>query len=57
MAQLALMLYASANDNEELAKAHAPIGAVRAPNKLSMRLFLETYKECCDLSSEGLGVP
>ena len=57
MAQLVLMLYASANDNEELAKAHAPIGAVRAPNKLSMRLFLETYKECCDLSSEGLGVP
>ena len=56
MAQLALMLHALINDNKELAKAHALIGAVEATEKLPARLFLEAYKECkecCDLGSES----
>jgi KaiC/GvpD/RAD55 family RecA-like ATPase len=54
MAQLAFMLYALVNGNEKLAKAHALKGAVGATgNKLLKRLFLEAYKECCDLKSES----
>jgi len=53
MAQLALMLHALINGDEELAKAHALRGAVVATgNKLPARLFLEAYKVCCDLGSE-----
>jgi hypothetical protein len=51
MAQLALMLHALINGDEELAKAHALIGVIGS--KLLTRLFLETYKACCDLGSEG----
>ncbi|MDT7970460.1 MAG: hypothetical protein RQ842_07820, partial [Vulcanisaeta sp.] len=53
--QLALMLHALINDNKELAKALALIGAVSVAEKLPARLFLEAYKECkesCDLKSE-----
>ncbi|MFP3241347.1 MAG: hypothetical protein RXQ94_09470, partial [Caldivirga sp.] len=53
-AQLALMLYALVNDDKELAKAHALMGAVYATEKPSARLFLEAYRACCDLGSEGL---
>jgi hypothetical protein len=60
MAQLALMLRALINGDEELAKAqklakaHALMGAVKAiGSKLLTRLFLETYGACCDLKSEG----
>jgi len=54
MAQLALMLHALINGDEELAKAHALYGAVEATgNKLLRRLFLEAYRACCDLGSEG----
>ena len=55
MAQLALMLHALINGDEELAKAHALYGAVDLGGKLLTRLFLEAYKECkeyCDLGSE-----
>jgi hypothetical protein len=53
MARLALMLHALVNGNEELAKAHALIGTVETTgSKLLSRLFLETYKECCDLNDE-----
>jgi hypothetical protein len=53
MARLALMLHALINGDKELAKAHALIGIVEATgSKLLTRLFLETYKECCDLGSE-----
>jgi KaiC/GvpD/RAD55 family RecA-like ATPase len=52
-AQLALMLYALINGDEELAKAHALMGAVYATEKLSARLFLEAYEACCDLKSES----
>jgi hypothetical protein len=51
-AQLALMLRALINGDEELAKAHALYGAVRATDKLPTRLFLEAYRACCDLGSE-----
>jgi len=57
MAQLALMLHALINGNKELAKAYALEGAVSIAKqlptgKLPRRLFLEAYKECCDLESE-----
>jgi len=52
MARLALMLYALINGDERLARAHALYGAVGVGGKLFTRLFLETYKECCDLKSE-----
>jgi len=53
MARLALMLHALISGNKELAKAHALIGAVSVAEKLLRRLFLEAYKECCDLKSES----
>jgi hypothetical protein len=54
MAQLALMLHALINGDKELARAHALIGTVETTgSKLLSRLFLETYKECCDLESES----
>jgi KaiC/GvpD/RAD55 family RecA-like ATPase len=53
MAQLALILHALINGNKELAKAHALYGAVRVAKKLPTRLFLEVYKECCDMESES----
>jgi len=53
MARLALMLHALIDGNKELAKAHALIGAVGFAEKLHRRLFLEVYKECCDLESES----
>jgi hypothetical protein len=54
MAQLALMLHALINGDEELAKAHALYEAVKAiGSKLLTRLFLEAYRACCDLKSEG----
>jgi hypothetical protein len=52
-ARLAFMLYSLIDGNEELAKAHALIGAVEATEKLPARLFLETYESCCDLSNES----
>jgi len=53
MARLALMLRALINGDEELAKAHALYGAVKAiGSKLLTRLYLETYKECCDLGKD-----
>jgi len=57
MAQLALILYALINGDEELAKAHALYGAVGFYVKLPIRLFLDVYKACekgCDLGNEGL---
>jgi hypothetical protein len=53
MARLALMLRALINGNKELAKAHALKGAIYYSGKLFKRLFLEVYKECCDLESES----
>jgi len=53
MAVLALMLHALINGDEKLAKAHALYGAVSVAKKLPTRLFLEAYKACCDLKSEG----
>jgi len=53
MTQLALMLHALVNDDKELAKAHTLYGTVNVGEKLLTRLYLETYKECCDLGSEG----
>jgi hypothetical protein len=53
MAQLALMLHALINGNKELAKALALYGAIYYSSKLLRRLFLEVYKECCDLESES----
>jgi len=47
------MLYALINGNEKLAKAHALYGAVSVAGKLPARLFLETYRACCDLESES----
>jgi KaiC/GvpD/RAD55 family RecA-like ATPase len=58
MAQLALMLHALINGDEELAKAqklakaHALYGAVYATEKLPARLFLEAYRACCDLGKD-----
>jgi hypothetical protein len=53
MAQLALILRALINGDEELAKAHALMVAVNVGEKLPMRLFLEAYRACRDLGSEG----
>ncbi len=54
IARLALMLYALVNGDEELAKAHALYGAMKAiGSKLLTKLFLEAYESCCDLGSEG----
>jgi DNA-binding transcriptional MerR regulator len=53
-AQLALMLRALINGNNELAKAHALLGAANFAGKLPGRLFLEVYKECCDLGKDEL---
>jgi hypothetical protein len=50
MARLALMLHALINGDEELAKAHALIGALYY-GKLLGRLFLEAYRACCDLKN------
>lgn len=50
---LTYMLYALINGNEKLAKAHALYGAVSVAGKLPARLFLEAYKECCDLKNES----
>jgi hypothetical protein len=52
MARLALMLHALINGNEKLAKAQALYGAVNFAGKLPARLYLEVYKECCDLKNE-----
>jgi len=52
MALLALMLHALINGNMELAKAYALRGAVSVAEKLLARLFLEVYKECCDLGKD-----
>ncbi|MDT7970930.1 MAG: hypothetical protein RQ842_10190, partial [Vulcanisaeta sp.] len=53
MALLALMLHALINSNKELAKAHALFGAIYSYSKLLGRLYLEVYKECCDLKDES----
>jgi len=53
MARLALMLRALINGDERLAKAHALYGAVGVSEKLPTRLFLEAYRACRDLGSEG----
>jgi archaellum biogenesis ATPase FlaH len=52
-ARLALMLYALINGNHELVKAHALYGTAHYYSKLLIRLFLEAYKACCDLSGEN----
>jgi hypothetical protein len=52
-AHLAYMLYALINGNKELAKANALYGAIYSSSKLPRRLFLEAYKECCDLKNES----
>jgi len=52
-ARLALMLHALINGNKDLAKALALDGAVSFAGKLLGRLFLEAFKECYDLGSEG----
>jgi len=52
-AHLTYMLYALINGNEKLAKAHALYGAIYSSSKLLGRLFLEAYRECCDLESES----
>jgi hypothetical protein len=51
-AHLTYMLYALIKGNEKLAKAHALYGAASVAGKLPARLFLEAYKECCDLKNE-----
>jgi tetratricopeptide (TPR) repeat protein len=53
MARLALMLHALIDGNKELAKALALMGAISSSSKLLWRLYLEVYKECCDLESES----
>jgi len=52
-AHLTYMLYALINGNEKLAKAHALYGAIYSSSKLLGRLFLEAYRACCNLESEG----
>jgi len=49
---LTYMLYALINGNKELARALALYGAIYSPSKLLGRLFLEVYKECCDLGKD-----
>jgi tetratricopeptide (TPR) repeat protein len=53
MAELALMLRALINGNKELTRAHALKVDKSISGKLLTRLFLEAYKACCDLESEG----
>jgi hypothetical protein len=53
IARLALMLHALINGNEKLAKAHALYEAVDFGEKLPTRLYLETYRACCDLKNES----
>jgi hypothetical protein len=54
MARLALSLHALINGNKKLAKALALYGATYGSSKkLVGRLFLEAYKECCDLKNES----
>jgi hypothetical protein len=53
MARLALILHALINGNKELAKALALVGATYGSSKLFTRLFLEAYRECCNLESES----
>jgi len=55
---LTYMLYALINGNEKLAKAHALYEAASIAKKLPTQklpktLFLEVYKECCDLKNES----
>jgi hypothetical protein len=52
-ARLALMLHALINGDGGLAKALALDGAIYYSSKLLRRLFLEAYRACCDLGSEG----
>jgi tetratricopeptide (TPR) repeat protein len=52
MARLALMLHALISGNKELAKALALDGAISSTSELLGRLFLEVYKECCDLGKD-----
>ncbi|MDT7970656.1 MAG: hypothetical protein RQ842_08805, partial [Vulcanisaeta sp.] len=52
IAQLALMLRALNDGNKELAKALALDGAINSSSELLGRLFLEAYRECCDLGKE-----
>jgi hypothetical protein len=53
-AHLTYMLYALVNGNEKLAKVHALYGAMSSTgSKLLTRLFLEAYRACRDLGSEG----
>jgi hypothetical protein len=52
MTGLALMLHALIDGNKELAKALALDGAIYHSSKLLGRLFLEVYKECCDLGKD-----
>ena len=49
---LTYMLYAVINGNEKLAKAHALAGAMNSSGKLPAKLFLETYRACCDPNNE-----
>jgi hypothetical protein len=53
MTLLALILHALSNDNKELAKVYVLKEAVSAARKLPARLYLEVYKECCDLKNES----
>jgi hypothetical protein len=53
MAGLALMFRALIKGDEKLTKTHALYEAVGVAGKLPARLFLEAYKECCDLESES----
>jgi hypothetical protein len=53
LAGLALVLHALINGNEELAKALALEEVIYYSSKFPGRLFLEVYKECCDLKSES----
>jgi hypothetical protein len=52
MTGLALMFHALNKGNKELAKALALKGAINYSSKLLGRLFLEAYKECCDLGKD-----
>jgi len=52
-ARLALILYALINGDGRLARAQALRGTVDFGGKLLTRLFLEAYRACCDLESEG----
>jgi hypothetical protein len=52
-AHLALMLYALINGNHELVKAYALYCTAHYSSKLFIRLLLEAYKACCDLSSDN----